>query len=289
MQAMTEKKSASRFFTPAVAVSAAVLVIIFAISVLAPIIAPYDPLETNLSATFEAPSGEHVFGTDQTGRDIFSRMLFGGRTTVLGAFGIVLFSMIVGIPMGLIAGYYGGIADRILMRITDIVISFPTLLLAFIFVGIFGRGLQNSVLAIGIVYVPMTARLTRSLTLAEKNKGYVEALKTAGCTNLRIMFLQILPNCLPTLSSQLTLDIGYAIIDLASMSFIGLGVKLPDCDWGAMLEESRNLIFTHPLSALAPGFAIAVTVIAINIFSDGVQRYIDPTKRKLKRSVLRHG
>ena len=286
---MTEKKSASRFFTPAVAVSAAVLVIIFAISVLAPIIAPYDPLETNLSATFEAPSGEHVFGTDQTGRDIFSRMLFGGRTTVLGAFGIVLFSMIVGIPMGLIAGYYGGIADRILMRITDIVISFPTLLLAFIFVGIFGRGLQNSVLAIGIVYVPMTARLTRSLTLAEKNKGYVEALKTAGCTNLRIMFLQILPNCLPTLSSQLTLDIGYAIIDLASMSFIGLGVKLPDCDWGAMLEESRNLIFTHPLSALAPGFAIAVTVIAINIFSDGVQRYIDPTKRKLKRSVLRHG
>ena len=286
---MTEKKSASRFFTPAVAVSAAVLVIIFAISVLAPIIAPYDPLETNLSATFEAPSGEHIFGTDQTGRDIFSRMLFGGRTTVLGAFGIVLFSMIVGIPTGLIAGYYGGIADRILMRITDIVISFPTLLLAFIFVGIFGRGLQNSVLAIGIVYVPMTARLTRSLTLAEKNKGYVEALKTAGCTNLRIMFLQILPNCLPTLSSQLTLDIGYAIIDLASMSFIGLGVKLPDCDWGAMLEESRNLIFTHPLSALAPGFAIAVTVIAINIFSDGVQRYIDPTKRKLKRSVLRHG
>ena len=286
---MTEKKSASRFFTPAVAVSAAVLVIIFAISVLAPIIAPYDPLETNLSATFEAPSGEHVFGTDQTGRDIFSRMLFGGRTTVLGAFGIVLFSMAVGIPMGLIAGYYGGLADRILMRITDIVISFPTLLLAFIFVGIFGRGLQNSVLAIGIVYVPMTARLTRSLTLAEKNKGYVEALKTAGCTNLRIMFLQILPNCLPTLSSQLTLDIGYAIIDLASMSFIGLGVKLPDCDWGAMLEESRNLIFTHPLSALAPGFAIAVTVIAINIFSDGVQRYIDPTKRKLKRSVLRHG
>ena len=286
---MTEKKSASRFFTPAVAVSAAVLVIIFAISVLAPIIAPYDPLETNLSATFEAPSGEHIFGTDQTGRDIFSRMLFGGRTTVLGAFGIVLFSMAVGIPMGLIAGYYGGLADRILMRITDIVISFPTLPLAFIFVGIFGRGLQNSVLAIGIVYVPMTARLTRSLTLAEKNKGYVEALKTAGCTNLRIMFLQILPNCLPTLSSQLTLDIGYAIIDLASMSFIGLGVKLPDCDWGAMLEESRNLIFTHPLSALAPGFAIAVTVIAINIFSDGVQRYIDPMKRKLKRSVLRHG
>ncbi len=286
---MTEKESASRFFTPAVAVSAAVLVIIFAISVLAPIIAPYDPLETNLSATFEAPSGEHIFGTDQTGRDIFSRMLFGGRTTVLGAFGIVLFSMAVGIPMGLIAGYYGGLADRILMRITDIVISFPTLLLAFIFVGIFGRGLQNSVLAIGIVYVPMTARLTRSLTFAEKNKGYVEALKTAGCTNMRIMFLQILPNCLPTLSSQLTLDIGYAIIDLASMSFIGLGVKLPDCDWGAMLEESRNLIFTRPLSALAPGFAIAVTVIAINIFSDGVQRYIDPTKRKLKRSVLRHG
>lgn len=282
-------RSFSSFFTPAVAVSCAVLVIIFSVSVLAPVIAPYDPVATDLAATLESPSREHILGTDQTGRDIFSRMLFGGRTTILGAFGIVIFSMIVGIPMGLFAGYFGGLADRLLMRITDVIISFPTLLLAFVFVGILGRGLQNSVLAIGIVYVPMTARLTRSLTLAEKSKGYVEALRTTGCSAWRILFLQILPNCVPTLSSQLTLDIGYAIIDLASMSFIGLGVKLPECDWGAMLEESRNLIFTHPLSALAPGIAIAVTVISINILSDGVQRYIDPTRRRLKRSVLRHG
>lgn len=286
---MTKQKSVSSFFTPAVAISCAVLALVFVISILAPVIAPYDPIATDLSATMQSPSGAHLLGTDQNGRDIFSRMLFGGRTTILGAFGIVLFSMLVGIPMGLVAGYFGGIIDKILMRVTDIIISFPTLLLAFIFVGVLGRGLQNSVLAIGIVYIPMTARLTRSLTMTEKNKGYVEALRTTGCPTLKILFLQILPNCLPTLSSQLTLDIGYAIIDLASMSFIGLGVKLPDCDWGAMLEESRNLIFTHPLTALAPGIAIAVTVIAINILSDGVQRYIDPTKRKLKRSVLRHG
>lgn len=286
---MTEKKSASRFFTPAVAISCAVLFAVLIISAFAPLIAPYDPTATDLAATLQGPSAEHLFGTDQTGRDIFSRMLFGGRTTILGALGIVLLSMAVGIPAGLFAGYFGGPADRIMMRATDVIVSFPTLLLAFIFVGIFGRGLFNSVLAIGIVYIPMTARLTRSLTLSEKNKGYVEALKTCGCPSLRIMFKEILPNCLPTLSSQLTLDIGYAVIDLASMSFIGLGVKLPECDWGAMLEESRNLIFTHPLSALAPGIAIAVTVTAINILSDGVQRYIDPTKRKLKRSVLRHG
>ena len=281
-------KKASHFFTPAVAVSCVILLAVFAVSVLAPLIAPYDPIATDLGSTLLHPSREHLLGTDQTGRDIFSRMLFGGRTTILGAFGIVIFSMIVGIPMGLVMGYFGGIADKILMRVTDVIVSFPTLLLAFIFVGILGRGLQNSVLAIGIVYVPMTARLTRSLTLSEKNKGYVEALKTSGCPVWKILFLQILPNCLPTLSSQLTLDIGYAIIDLASMSFIGLGVQLQECDWGAMLEESRTFIFTRPLSALAPGIAIAVTVIAINILSDGVQRYIDPTRRKLKRSVLRH-
>ncbi len=283
------KKSASSFFTPAVAVSCAILLTVTLVSLLAPLIAPYDPTATDLTATMLYPSREHLFGTDQTGRDIFSRMLFGGRTTILGAFAIVLFSMAVGIPAGLVSGYFGGFADKLLMRITDVVISFPTLLLAFIFVGIFGRGLQNSVLAIGIVYIPMTARLTRSLTLSEKNKGYVEALKTSGCPTRKILFLQILPNCIPILSSQLTLDIGYAIIDLASMSFIGLGVKLPECDWGAMLEESRNLIFTRSLSALAPGIAIAVTVISINILSDGVQRYIDPTRRKLKRSVLRYG
>ncbi len=286
---MTDRKKLSGFFTPAVTVSCVILLIVALTAVFAPLIAPYDPLETDLGSTLLPPSPSHLLGTDQNGRDIFSRMLFGGRTTILGAFGIVLFSMAVGIPSGLIAGYFGGIADRILMRVTDVIVSFPTLLLAFVFVGVLGRGLRNSVLAIGIVYIPMTARLTRSLCLGEKNRGYVEALRSQGCPVPRILFLQILPNCIPTLSSQLTLDIGYAIIDLASMSFIGLGVQLPDCDWGAMLEESRSLIFTRPVSALAPGFAIAITVIAINILSDGVQRYLDPTRRKLKRSVLRHG
>lgn len=282
-------KRLSGFFTPAVAISCAVLAVIFTVSLLAPVLTPYDPIATDLNSTLLGPSPDHLLGTDQNGRDIFSRMLFGGRTTILGAFGIVIFSMTLGIPMGLVSGYYGGIADRLLMRLTDVIISFPTLLLAFLFVGIWGSGLKNSILAIGIVYIPMTARLTRSLTLSEKNKGYVDALRTAGCPAFKIMFFQILPNCFPTLSTQLTLDIGYAVIDLASMSFIGLGVRLPDCDWGAMLEESRNLIFTRPLAALAPGIAIAVTVIAVNILSDGVQRYIDPTRRKLKRRLLRHG
>lgn len=286
---MNKQKNASGFFTPGVAVSFALLLAVIVVSAFAPLFAPYDPTATDLTATLQAPSPQHILGTDQNGRDIFSRMLYGGRTTILGSFAIVIFSMIIGIPMGLASGYFGGAVDKHMIRLTDIIVSFPTLLLAFIFVGVLGRGLKNSVLAIGIVYIPMTARLTRSLTLAEKNKGYVDALRTSGCPVIKILFLQILPNCLPTLSSQLTLDIGYAIIDLASMSFIGLGVQLPDCDWGAMLEESRNLIFTHPLSALAPGIAIAVTVISVNIFSDGVQRYIDPTRRKLKRSVLRHG
>lgn len=274
----------SRFFTPTVWISLGILLLVITVTAAAPWIAPADPNEIHLNEALQGVSGQHWLGTDQTGRDILSRLLFGGRTTLAGALGVVLLAMAIGIPLGLCSGYYGGWIDRVVLRICDVIIAFPSLLLAFVFVAAFGRNLSNSVIAIGIIYVPMTAKLTRSLTLTERSKTYVEAARTMGYSGPRIIFTEILPNCVSSLTAQLTLDLGYAILDLAAMSFIGLGVQPPTPDWGAMLEEGQVLLFSHPGIALAPGVVIAMTVVAINLLSDGVMRYLDPSQRKLPRT-----
>ena len=288
---MKKGKEKGKLFTVPVIISLFILVIIVFSTVLASILAPYDPDSVDLLHVFQGVSREHLLGTDKTGRDIFSRLLFGGRTTLLGALGIVGISIIIGIPLGLLSGYYGGKVDKVIMRITDIVISVPPLLLAFIFVAAFGRGFGKAVWALGIIYVPMLSRLTRSLVLVEKNKTYVEAAKSVGYNDIRIIFGHILPNCVSTLLVQLTLDVASAILDLAAMSFLGLGVQAPQSDWGAMLEEGRIYLTTYPLQAIAPGIVMSVTVITLNIFVDGVQRYLNPRERKLpsyKRLVKMH-
>lgn len=269
------------FFSPTMVVVTVVLVCLLGATLLAPLLAPYDPNAVNLSEALEGPSARHLLGTDQTGRDLFSRLLYGGRTTLLGALGIVLFAVIIGVPWGMFAGYYGGFIDTLMLRASDIILSFPSLLLAFVFVAAFGRGLLNSIIAVGIVYIPMTAKLTRSLVLMEKNKTYVEAARSVGYPPRKILFGEILPNCLSTLLAQLTLDLGYAILDLAAMSFVGLGVQPPTSDWGAMLEEGRVMLFSSPMLAVAPGLAIVLTVVAINLFSDGVQSWADPGQRRV--------
>lgn len=271
------------FFTPGVIIAIVILAVIVGGAVLADVLAPYDPTQISLGETMQGASARHWLGTDPTGRDIFSRLLFGGRTALLSALAIVAFAMAFGIPLGLFSGYYGGWFDKVVLRVCDIIIAFPSLLLAFVFVAAFGRNLLNSIIAIGIIYIPMTAKLTRSLTLTEKNKTYVEASRTIGYSGTRILLREILPNCIPSLTAQLTLDVGYAVLDLAAMSFLGLGVQPPTADWGAMLEEGQQLLFLHPLGAIAPGIVIVLTVIAINLLSDGVLRYIDPTQRKLPR------
>lgn len=276
-------RKTKQFFTPSVIFAAIVLAIIVGGAVFADLIAPCDPNLSDLSIRLLPPSAEHLLGTDQTGRDIFSRLLFGGRTALLSSLGIVALAMAFGIPLGLISGYKGGWFDKLVLRICDVIIAFPSLLLAFVFVAAFGRNLLNSIIAIGIIYIPMTAKLTRSLAMTERTKTYVEAGKTAGYGDFRIMFCEILPNCIPQLTAQLTLDIGYAVLDLAAMSFLGLGVQPPTADWGAMLEDGQQLLFTRPIAAIAPGVVIALTVIAINLISDGVLRYIDPSQRKLPR------
>lgn len=268
------------FSAPMIGSLIVMLLIIFC-CIFAPLISPYSPTEQNLAQSLAKPSAEHILGTDKVGRDLLTRLFYGGRTTLLSALGVVGFSALVGVPLGLFSGYYGGKLDTIVGRTCDILLSFPSLLLAFIFVAGFGRGLGSAILALGIVYVPMLTRLTRSLTMVEKNKTYVEAAQSIGYNDLRILFRHILPNCVSTIMVQITLDIAYAILDLASLSFIGLGVQPPTADWGAMLDEGRNFLLQSPLLALAPGAAIILIVVAINIFSDSVQQYLDPVQRKL--------
>lgn len=275
------KKQEGVLFTVPMILSMAVLILIVLCCVFAPFISPYSPTEQNLTESLALPSMRHLLGTDKVGRDLLTRLFYGGRTTLLSALGVVAFSVVVGVPLGLLSGYYGGVADTIIGRICDVVLSFPSLLLAFVFVAGFGRGMVSAIVALGIVYVPMLTRLVRSLTLVEKNKTYVEAAISIGYSDARIMFVHILPNCISTITVQITLDLAYAILDLASLSFLGLGVQPPTADWGAMLDEGRNFILQNPLLALAPGIVIIITVVALNIFSDGLHQYFEPIQRKL--------
>jgi len=269
------------FFTPPFLISGTVLLLIIFCCALAPVLAPYGESEQDLSASLAPPSPERILGADKMGRDLFSRLLYGGRVTIVSAFAVVLISVIIGAPLGLFSGFYGGKFDSIVGRFCDVLLSFPSLLLAFLFVAALGRGMANAVLALGIVYVPMITRLVRSLTIVEKNKTYVEAAESIGYSRPYILFRHILPNCVDTMMVQLTLDLAYAILDLAALSFIGLGVSPPTADWGAMLQEGRNFLLQSPLLALAPGGAIVITVISLNVFSDCITQYLDPQGRAL--------
>jgi len=269
------------FITMPFLISGSILLLIIICCVLSPVIAPFGESEQNLESSLAQPSAKHLLGADKMGRDIFSRLLYGGRVTLVSALCVVIISVIIGAPLGLFSGFYGGKFDSITGRLCDVLLSFPSLLLAFLFVAALGRGMINAVLALGIVYVPMITRLVRSLTLVEKNKTYVEAAKSIGFSRPYILFRHILPNCIDTLMVQLTLDLAYAILDLAALSFIGLGVSPPTADWGAMLQEGRNFLLMNPLMALAPGGAIVITVISLNIFSDCITQYLDPQGRVL--------
>ena len=272
----------SSFFKNYLAVAAGVVIlIIIFLAIFAPLIAPHDPNKQDLALSLQQASGDHIFGTDKQGRDIFSRVIYGARTTLLGAVFVVGISAIIGVPLGLIAGYFGGRIDNFITRVFDVILAFPALLLAFIIVAVFGRGLENAVIALGIVYVPMIARLVRSVTLVEKEQTYVEAARNLGFSNTRVIFRHILPNCISAIVVQITIDLAYAILDLAAMSFLGLGVQPPTADWGAMLEEGREYLLISPNTALASGFAIMITVIAFNLFGDGLQQHFDPKQRKV--------
>ena len=277
----TKRRKEGRLFTSTVIVALLILGGIIFACALAPVLSPYEPTRQNLADSLALPSARHLLGADKVGRDLLTRLLYGGRTTLLSAIGVVAVSVFIGVPLGLWSGYYGGFVDSLIGRCCDVLLSFPSLLLAFVFVAGFGRGIGNAILALGIVYVPMITRLVRSLTLVEKQKTYVEACLSIGYSDARVIFLHIFPNCVSTVLVQLTLDLAYAILDLASLSFLGLGVQPPVADWGAMLDEGRNFLLQNPLLALAPGLAIILTVVSLNLFSDGIHQYIEPSQREL--------
>jgi peptide/nickel transport system permease protein len=274
-------KTEGRFFTVPLVISALLLAAVILGCAFSPVLAPYSETGQNLSDSLAPPSARHLLGADKMGRDLLSRLLYGGRVTLMSALGVVLFSALIGAPLGLFSGYYGGRFDTVVGRFCDVLLSFPSLLLAFLFVAALGRGIANAVIALGIIYVPMLTRLVRSLTLIEKNKTYVEAAESIGFSRPYIIFRHIFPNCVDTVLVQLTLDLAYAILDLAALSFIGLGVSPPTADWGAMLDEGRSVLLQAPLLALAPGAAIVLTVVSLNIFCDCITQYMDPSGRAL--------
>lgn len=279
-----EKKKSSNgtFFTIPVIVSGAILLFIVICAVLARFIAPYEPEANDYSASLaRAFTKGHLLGTDRLGRDLLSRLLCGAQTSIVNAFLIVGFEVIVGVPIGMLCGYYGGRLDAIVMRVWDIVCAVPSLLLAFVLVAAFGKGTYSGVLAIGIVYTPLTAKLARSLIMTEKKAVYVEACRSLGYSDARIMFVHILPNIVTTMIAQFTLDIGLAITSMATLSYLGIGVQPPEADWGTLLKDGMSMLYLNPVLLIAPALAIMITSIAINIFSDGIQTYIDPGQRKM--------
>ncbi len=246
------------------------------LAALAPWAAPYDPLEQDLYNRLSPPSMTHPFGTDDFGRDILSRVIYGTRISLRIGVAAVMIALVAGTVIGIVAGYYGGALDQVLMRLMDLMLAFPSILLAIGIVAILGPGLDNAMIAIGVVAIPQYSRLIRASTLTVREADYVQALRALGAKDLRILMTAVLPNCLAPLIVQSTLSLATAILDAAGLSFLGLGAQPPMPEWGAMLSGGRELILSAPWVLTYPGVAIFVTVLAFNLLGDGLRDAFDP-------------
>lgn len=260
---------------------AVILAAIIFLCAAAPLFTKYDPVKDMVLADMLLPPGSpgHIFGTDDYGRDIFSRLLFGGRTSVLTGLSVAVVSAVIGVTLGCVSGYFGGWIDNVIMRFTDIMMSFPFLIIAIAIMAALGSSQENIVIALAIVGWPRFARLTRGQVLSVKTQEYVESARTAGYSNPRIMFNHVLPNCMGPIIVQLTLAVGSAILSAASLNFLGLGVDASLPDWGVMLNQGRNYIQTAPYLTTIPGIAISITVLAVNWIGDGLRDAFDPRLR----------
>lgn len=245
-------------------------------SALSPWIAPYDPQEIDFTRKLLPPSLDHPFGTDSLGRDVFSRVLAAGQTSILIGFATVLAAVGIGMPLGLVAGYFGGRLDTILMRTSEIFLAFPPLLLPILIVAVLGPGLLNAMIAVAISWFPWYARIMRGATIAIREELYVKAARAMGVSDTTILFRHILPNASSPLLAQGSLDFGYAILAAAALGFLGLGARPPSLEWGMMIAENRSLIFDYWWTAVFPGLAIALGVIAANLIGDGARDALDP-------------
>ncbi|OFI38617.1 ABC transporter permease [Arthrobacter sp. SW1] len=261
--------------SPLAWIALAFLAAVVLLALLAPVLAPFDPDYVDLNNVLAGPGAQHLLGTDALGRDLLSRLMHGGRTSLLAPAAVVLGSTALGLLLGLAAGWSGGWAGRILGRIFDLLFSFPALLVAMLAVALFGKGLVAPILAMTVAYVPYVARLTQSLAAAERARPYVQAYRVLGFRTPWVVLCRVVPNLLPVVGAQSTLNFGYVLADLAALSFIGLGVQPPTSDWGAMIEESRGaLLGGHALPAFWPALAVVLVVVAVNVLGEELSERI---------------
>lgn len=257
-------------------VALALIALFAACALLAPLLAPYDPLAQDLGSRLRPPSSEHWLGTDSLGRDIASRILFGARISLIIGVVVVASAGVVGTAIGLVAGYAGGLVDEALMRLTEVFLAFPALILAMAIAGALGPSLTNAIIAIAAVTWAVYARLVRGQILSLRRREFVEAARAIGASRKRIVVLHLLPNALAPLMIQASFDLGSSIIAAAGLSFIGFGAQPPTPEWGVMISEGRNYISTQPWLSLFPGLAILLAVGSFNLLGDGLRDAFDP-------------
>jgi len=283
MAAATEVVTARRDYfwlrllrSPSGVIGLAIVLTLLVTAAFAPWIAPFDPLRMAAGPRLQPPSATYLFGTDDFGRDVFSRIVYGSRLTLQIGVIAVGISLTSGLLLGLVAGYASGWTERVLMRLVDVLFSFTEIVIALACLAILGIGLTNAMIAIGIASIPFYARVTHSIVLVEKGKPYFEAGIAAGAGHLRVIFLHLLPNVVPTLIVVGTLGISTAVLAAAGLSFLGLGAQPPEPEWGFMLSSSRDLISRAPWMMIFPGTAIAITVLGFNLLGDGIREVLDP-------------
>ena len=260
----------------AFAVTSVLVLCLLLIAIAAPVIAPYDPTHAAMKDAFLEPGAQHLFGTDKLGRDCFSRVLYGARASLTGVLVLVASVFVVGTTMGVVSGYFGGKVDMVIMRISDMMISFPGMILAIAIAGIMGGSLVNAVFALTIVSWTKYARLSRSMVLKVKRRDFVEAAIVNGGTPGHILWVHILPNILPMMVITAAEDIGALMMELAGLSFLGFGSQPPAPEWGLMLNEGRQQLQTAPWLMFFPGLAIFVTVVVFNLWGDNLRDVLDP-------------
>ncbi|MBQ7317886.1 MAG: ABC transporter permease [Phascolarctobacterium sp.] len=264
----------------AFAITTVLVLLLLLTAVAAPILAPYDPTEATMRNAYLPPSAEHLFGTDKLGRDCLSRVLYGARASLSGVLLLVTTVFIVGTSMGVVSGYFGGKVDMVIMRISDMMISFPGMILAIAVAGILGGSLVNAVLALTIVSWTKYARLARSMVLKIKRRDFVEAAVVNGGKPLHILWVHILPNILPIMVITAAADIGALMMELAGLSFLGFGSQPPAPEWGLMLNEGRQQLQTAPWLMVFPGLAIFITVVVFNLWGDNLRDVLDPRQEE---------
>ena len=267
-------RSAGRFVyafrKPVPAIAAFVLLVVAIAAIFAPLIATHDPLKSELTSLYQGPSGDHLLGTDKLGRDVFSRMVYGARTSMLAALEAVAVSLLLGLPFGLIAGYFGGWLDRLFSRTNDGIMSIPGITLALAVIAVLGPGLGNAMLAAGITFAPQVFRVTRAATLEVRELTYIEASTALGCSRARVMFAHVLPNIVSPLLVVVSVSLGLAVLFEGGLSFIGVGVTAPTPSWGSMLFDARQRLDLGYL-IYAPGIALTVTVAAFTTVGDAIR------------------